>query len=170
MAPSLPTDLPVAGRVRHVRDADAHALAALIGGIYAEYPGCVLDLDGVDADLTTPASTIAAKDGEWIVVESPDGDRLTATIGWAPAGPGAVELKRLYVRASARGAGLGTRLVAWVERRAREAGADRVELWSDTRFEAAHRLYERRGYQRRAETRALHDPSDTIEAAFVKPL
>ncbi len=75
------------------------------------------------------------------------------------------ELHRLYVRADQRGKGLAARLVAHVEAMAREAGARRMELWSDTRFETAHRLYERLGYTRGG-TRPLGDISNSIELSF----
>jgi hypothetical protein len=45
-----------------------------------------------------------------------------------------------------------------------------MELWSDTRFLDAHRLYERLGYRRTGRTRELHDLSDTVEYEFDKPL
>lgn len=165
-------ETPTGDRLRPIRDGDAAALADLIGGVYAEYPGCVLDLPGVDADLRAPRTTIEAKGGDWWVVED-DAGRLVATCGWAPVdgahGP-TIELKRLYVAASRRGRGLGRWLVEQVEQVARERGCPVVELWSDTRFADAHRLYERLGYERLPETRELHDPSDTTERRFRKEL
>lgn len=165
------TPTPTGDRLRPVRDDDAAALTELVGAIYAEYPGCVLDLPGVDADLRAPRTTIEAKQGDWWVVE--DDDQIVATCGWAPVdgaqGP-AIELKRLYVAASRRGRGLGRWLVEQVEQVARERGCRTVELWSDTRFGDAHRLYERLGYERLPETRHLDDPSDTTEHHFRKQL
>jgi putative acetyltransferase len=57
-----------------------------------------------------------------------------------------------------------------VEEAARAAGASVVELWSDTRFADAHRLYERLGYRRGKHTRQLHDPSDTTEYFYDRRL
>lgn len=158
--------------LRDVRDDDADGLAALIGAIYAEYPGCVLDLDGVDRDLTTRASHVAERDGRFWVVEDGDG-LIVACVGYAPVevdGQPGVELERLYVAASQRGLGLGTGLVERVETAARDLDRAVVELWSDTRFVDAHRLYERLGYQRQPETRDLHDPSDSTEYHYLKHL
>lgn len=154
--------------LRHVRDDDAEALFALIGGIYAEYPGCVLEPDGADSDLRSLASRCAAKGGEFWVIES--AGQIIASVGWMPSGEGVVELKRLYVGSPARGQGLGGRLVELVERAARGHGAQTVELWSDTRFADAHRLYEKRGYMRQPQTRELHDASNSVEYHFRKPL
>ena len=86
--------------VREGLDSDSEGLIALIASIFAEYPGCVLD----------------------------------------------------------------------VEERARALGRTRVELWTDTRFIDAHRLYERLCYERGPETRALHDLSRTIEYFYRKLL
>lgn len=163
-----PGPLPVDGRLRPVEDADAEALTALVAAAYADHPGCVLDLDGVDADLTAPASAFAADGGQLVVVEA--GDALIASVGWVPAGPSTVELERLYVHARVRRRGVGTWLVRWVEARARRQGAEIVELWSDTRFSAAHRLYRRLGYTALDETRELDDPSDTTERRFRRRL
>ena len=154
--------------LRHVRDADADALLALIGSIYAEYPGCVLEPDGQDADLRTLASSYAAKGGEFWVVESQGA--VVACVGWSPSSDGVVELKRLYVGRPARRQGLGGRLVELVERAALGHGARVIELWSDTRFADAHRLYESRGYVRQADTRELHDASNSVEYHFRKQL
>lgn len=154
---------------RRATDADADALTALVGAAYDEYPGCVLDLPGVDDDLPAPGTTSARRGSPWWVVER-DG-RVIATVGaGAPGGDGAVELKRLYVDAAHRGRGLATRLVRVVEQHAAGLGAHHVELWSDSRFTAAHRRYEALGYVRTGEDRRLHDPSDTTEHRFVRPV
>jgi putative acetyltransferase len=170
----LPVPLPEHLTVRPVLDGDADALIALIGAAYAEHPGCVLDLPGVDADLVRPRTTFDTAGGElWVVAT--EREELVGCCGWAPAtapedpSP-AIELKRLYVAAAERGQGLGRWLVSEVERVARAHGATRVVLWSDDRFADAHRLYELLGYTRRPETRRLHDPSDTTELHFERRL
>jgi putative acetyltransferase len=86
--------------------------------------------------------------------------------GGAPERPRSVELCKLYVAREARRRGLGGALCALVEEEARARGAKLVELWSDTRFKDAHRLYERRGYARGPETRELHDRSGSVEYFF----
>ncbi len=157
--------LPV---VRDLRESDSAALTRLIGGCFAEYPGCVLGLDDLDRWLLAPRSAYDAWGGRMWLVEL-DGEVL-GCCGVKPLGDGAVELKSLYVAAPARRQGIAAHLVGLVETQAREWGASRVELWSDTRFADAHRLYERLGYARRAETRELHDLSGTTEYGFTKDL
>jgi GNAT superfamily N-acetyltransferase len=153
---------------RPVRDTDEPELIELIGGVYAEYPGCVLDLDGVDADLVSPATTFARAGAQLWVIEGHEG--VEATVGAGPLIDGTVELKRLYVAATARRRGLGARLVRFVEEHAAGAGATRVELWSDVRFTDAHRLYERLGYRDTGRRRDLDDPSQTTERHFERLL
>lgn len=154
--------------LRAVREDDSAAVIELIGGCFAEYPGCVLDLDGIDAWMRVPASSYAQRGGECWVVER--AGCVVACAGYRPAEDGSVELKSLYVAAVARRGGLGARLVALVEDAAARAGAHRVTLWSDTRFGAAHRLYERLGYERGPATRELHDPSQSVEFGYAKDL
>lgn len=162
--------------LRPVTDRDADGLIALVSEAYAEYPGCVLDLPGVDADLVSPATT-ARRAGTtlWVVegagriVGSVGAGRLTANTAGAEH-TATVELKRLYVAASHRRRGLAGGLVQLVERHAQDTGATTVELWSDTRFHDAHRLYERLGYQHTGRTRELGDPSQTTEYHFQRTL
>lgn len=154
--------------LRAAANDDSAALIALIGGCFAEYPGCVLDLAGIDAWMRAPASAYAGTGGQLWVAES--GAEVVACVGFKPIRPEQVELKSLYVAAAARRRGLGARLVGVVEDAARAAGAGAVELWSDSRFADAHRLYERLGYRRSVRTRQLHDPSNTTEYFFDRPL
>ena len=161
-------ELPGA-ELRPVRDTDADGLIALVDEAYRQHPGCVLDLPGVDADLVTPA-TSAAEAGITLWVVTHDGS-VVASVGAGPrSDDGVVELKRLYVAASHRRRGLAAGLVEQVERYALDVGASVVELWSDTRFEDAHRLYRRCGYRSTGRTRDLNDPSNTTEYHFRRSL
>ena len=155
--------------IRAGRDGDADGLIALIGGCYAEYPGCVLDVDGEIPELRAIASHFAGRDGRFWVVET--GGRVVGCVGAAPArSPATVELLKLYVDHTARDRGLGRRLVGLVEDEAARRRAAAVELWTDTRFHTAHRLYERLGYARQPATRALHDLSGSVEFHYRKRL
>lgn len=167
----MPTP-PLAG-LREATDADAPGLAELIGGVFDEYPGCVLDPDGVDRDLGAIRSWLARAGGRLWVVEDEEGDGagVAACGGYVPttvAGLAAVEVKRLYVARARRRRGIGGALLELVGQVAGALGAPVVDLWSDTRFEAAHRRYSQAGFVRQPETRELHDPSDTTEYRYLR--
>jgi putative acetyltransferase len=153
--------------IRDARDDDAGGLIALIGGVFAEYPGCFLDVDGEMPELLAIATHFRRAGGRiWVA----DDGGVVGSIGLTPSADGrGVELRKLYLRQDVRGSGLGDRLLALVEDEALGRGAAFVEMWSDTRFLRAHRFYERRGYVRGA-TRELHDISNTVEFHFHKPL
>lgn len=153
--------------LRDANDADAGQLIALIESIYAEYPGCVLDVDGEAPHLRRPASAFAGWGGRLWVVE--DGGHVVACVGYTDHGRFA-ELKHLYVAAAARRRGLGRELTGLAEEAARAAGHTRMQLWTDTRFTEAHRLYERLGYVRGRRRRHLHDRSRTVEYHYRREL
>ena len=154
--------------LRSARDDDAAGLIALIAGCFAEYPGCVLDVDGEMPYLRRIAGAFADVGGDFWVAEHVGG--IVGSVGLRPRRGGTMALVNLYVARSARRRGLGARLTGLVEDGARRRRAPVVDLWSDTRFRDAHRLYERLGYQRMPETRHLKDLSSSIEFRFVKTL
>lgn len=155
--------------IRPASDSDEAQLIVLISNVFAEYPGCVMDVDGEIPELRRIASYFAEHSGEFWVAER--GDQVVGCIGYSPAtDPTGIELKKLYVDKNARVGGLGTQLLEHVERAAEQRGARFIDLWSDTRFHTAHGFYEKRGYKNTGTTRELHDKSDTVEFYFVKTL
>ncbi len=154
--------------IRDARDNDSGGLIRLIAGCYAEYPGCVLDVEGEAPELIAPATWHTEAGGRMWVAER-DG-AIVGSVALLPAAKGSMELKKLYVASEVRRFGLGARLCWLVEAEARSRGATVLDLWSDTRFEDAHRLYEGRGYERGPDTRELHDASESVEHYFSKSL
>lgn len=155
----------VAPRLREARDDDSDGIIDLIGHVFDEYPGMVLDVDVEMPHLRHPASAFRRWNGRLWVAEVEAG--LVACGGYAVHGE-TVELKHLYVRHEARRQGLARDLCELIEREARDRGFQHIELWSDTRFADAHRFYRRLGYQQLPTERILHDLSDTTEYAFRK--
>ncbi|MGB0685151.1 MAG: GNAT family N-acetyltransferase [Planctomycetota bacterium] len=152
-------------RLRDARDEDSAGVITLIESCYAEYPPNVLDVDGEEPELRAPASSF---DRFW-VVEGEDG-AIVGCIAVALAGRPVAELKKCYVGRPLRGQGWGRRLVAEVEAAAAAAGCTAVELWTDTRFTLAHRVYQALGYRPSGRTRELHDLSQTTEYHYAKRL
>ena len=150
---------------REAQDADSGAICALIADVFAEYPGCLFEMSEMP-ELVAPRTSFRDAGG-LIWVATVDGT-VRGVVGVTPSRGGLVELKKLYVAASLRGRRAGSALIGLVESFARERGAAGVHLWSDTRFELAHAVYEHKGYRRLAATRALHDVSHSIEYHYEK--
>jgi GNAT superfamily N-acetyltransferase len=94
-------------------------------------------------------ATEAAFDGPgtaWLVVYA-DGVPV-ACGGLRPLAAGVAEIKRMFVTAAARGRGHGRALLAELERRARDAGYDRVRLYTTEVLHEARALYADAGYHR----------------------
>jgi GNAT superfamily N-acetyltransferase len=127
----------------------------------------VTDVHGECPELLAPGS--GPHGALWVL---PEGAWVAACVGWRPTQEtGVAELVKLYVAHHRRGAGLGRALTGLVEQQARDrGGATTVELWSDSRFAAAHRLYEAQGYQATGQTRQLGDLSRTTEYHYRKAL
>jgi N-acetylglutamate synthase-like GNAT family acetyltransferase len=157
--PSAPSPTPAIS-VRPVRPSDLPAIHALIGGVFEEY-GCTLNL-AEDTYLLDPGRYFREHGGEfWVVEES---GAIIATIAMV-SHDDAGELKCLYVHPSKRRQGLGRRLSEFAIDRIKQAGMERVVLWSDTRFDGAHRLYREMGFEQQGR-RELHDSNNTVEYGF----
>lgn len=154
---------------RPARDDDAQDLFGLLALCFAEYPGCFVDPHDDLADLHRPAHAYAERGGRFWVVEDARGRACACAAIDCPE-PGTAEMHRLYVRPDRRRGGLGRALVDLIEQEARAARATLLMLWSDTRFSAAHQLYDRLDYVRTGLTRDLGDISRSTEHRFEKRL
>ncbi len=159
--------LPDGFVLRPAEDRDGPALIALVDALYRDYPGCVLLVDEEEPELRTPAAAYAPAGGWWVVEQ---GGAVVASVALRPSAyrPGWGELRKLYVNRLTQGQGLGARLLAFAETEMATRGWRRLHLWTDSRFDAAHRLYARAGWHREPMTRLLNDASHTTEFEFVK--
>lgn len=154
-------------RIRDARDDDGDALIALIEACWADYPGCILDVDKDNPELRTFASHYTGKGGRaWIAECS---GKVVGSAAVEPSPDGA-HIHTLYVDPALRRRGLARRLLTLVEEQAMRSGAGFIDLWTDLRFTAAHAFYESLGYRRRGGVRSLDDASQSIECNFVKKL
>ena len=154
--------------IRPGRDADADGFIALIGACWSQYPGVLLDVDGEMPELRALASYYTGKGGALWAAEH--GGHIVGMIATRPHEANAWEICRVYVHPSLHGSGLGHRLLDIAEAHASTAGAQRLVLWSDTRFDRAHRFYEKRSYIRSGPIRVLDDISNSLEFAYAKPV
>jgi GNAT superfamily N-acetyltransferase len=67
------------------------------------------------------------------------------------SGGRACEVESVHVRADRRSQGIGSLLLAEIDRRARAAGCYRVQLTSRNEREDAHRFYRREGYSQNSQ-------------------
>lgn len=160
--PMAATELPI----RLVRDDDAQDLFGLVTLCFADYPGCFTDPHDDMKDLRQPTGRFV-EPGGFFVMEDARG-RVCASIALDFPEAGVGELHRVYVRPDMHRRGIGRRLTALMEERALAHGAHRMILYSDTRFHAAHAMYERMGFVRQEGERPCGDISNSFEYRFEK--
>jgi putative acetyltransferase len=73
--------------------------------------------------------------------------RAVACGAWQAVGPGAAELRRMYVRPAFRGRGLARQMIVAVEEEALAAGRPLLRLELETGMSAAIALYQSSGYR-----------------------
>jgi GNAT superfamily N-acetyltransferase len=157
-----------AAAIRPGRDSDADGFIAVISACWGEYPSIIIDIDAELPELRALASYYAGKGGALWTAETEG--KIVGMIGVVPRSDGAWEIVRLYMLQPYRGTDLAPRLLAIAEAHARAAGATRLVLWSDTRFDRAHRFYEKHSYVRHGPIGVLHDISNSLEFGYAKPV
>jgi len=127
-----------------------------------------MDVDAEMPEYRALASYYAEQGGALWAAEA-DG-QIAGMIATRPRSDGVWEICRVYVLPALHGGGLGHRLLDMAEAHAMAAGAARLILWSDTRFDRAHCFYEKRSYVRSGPVRVLADISNSLEYEFGKPV
>ncbi len=145
---------------------DAPGVVDLIGRVFEEY-GFVWDPAAEVADLFAFDQHYRAPRGAFFVMRRES--HVVGSVGVERTGDGTAELHRLYLDPALRGRGLGRALVLAVLDWCRVHGVTRLTLWSDTRFDRAHLLYERMGFVRTGEREVPGDPNQTREYGFERP-
>ncbi|MCC9621480.1 GNAT family N-acetyltransferase [Thalassospira sp. MA62] len=165
---TVPSRLRGDWRIRPATNRDGDALADLIGTVYGEYPGCVFDraaefpeLDAIGDDFVRDCGRL------WLAVYETGEVLGCLGIKYDPDSKRA-ELHKVYLQQATRGQGIAQRLMAraltWLGDHYPECTA--VGLWTDTRFAAGQRFYEKCGFVRTGQNRILDDLSASRELEF----
>ena len=96
-----------------------------------------------------------AREAVWIAEVDGQPVGSIACMADDPSDPGTARLRLLLVEPTARGMGIGERLVAECLRFARRAGYTRITLWTTSGLDSARRIYQRAGFT--LDNEAPHD-------------
>lgn len=143
--------------------ADAPGVIELIGRVFVEY-GWIWDPATEVPDLLLWTPHYEPPQGAFFVIRA--GDRVVGSVGVDRMDGATAELHRLYLDPAMRGRDLGDALVDTILEWCRTHGIARLVLWSDTRFEHAHRLYLRKGFRQTGERVLPEDINHTREYHF----
>lgn len=145
---------------------DVPAVIRLIGRVFDEY-GLILEPAEELPDLLAYPGHYVHPRGAFFVIR--DGSEVVGSVGVERTDESAAELHRLYLDRVLRGRGLGRALVEAVLAWCRTEGLRHLALWTDTRFDRAHALYERMGFRRTGE-RAMADVNRSREYRYERPV
>jgi putative acetyltransferase len=113
--------------------------------ILAESSAYLQALYPSESNHLTDVDALAAPDAVFFVARR--NGELLGSIAFRIIAPGHAEIKRMFVRAEARGAGLGRRLLDTLEDAARQKHISRISLETGIRQPEAIGLYRAAGYQ-----------------------
>lgn len=142
---------------------DVAPVIALIGRVFDVY-GLAFDPAVEVPDLLEYARHYAPPRGTFFVVRARGA--AVGSVGVERLDATSAELHRLYLDPELWGRGLGRALVEAALAWCRAVGLRRVILWSDTRFDRAHRLYEQLGFTRRGERTIEGDVNESCEYGY----
>lgn len=135
-------------------DRAARALRAYFAELDARF--------GYDVRLTEPVepADVTPPHGDFVLVTDIGTGEVVGCGGVRVLEPGVVELRRMWLRPTARGQGLGRFLLQHLENRARALGGRRILAGVHETLEEAIALYESAGYT--AAPESLADPYTTL--------
>jgi GNAT superfamily N-acetyltransferase len=112
---------------------------------YAASLPFALDFQDFERELEELPGAYAPPRGALLVARA--GDSAAGCVGLRPIDATTCEMKRLFVRSSARGAGLGASLAGAIVAEARRLGYARMRLDTTPGMEAAQALYRTLGFR-----------------------
>lgn len=154
--------------LRPFAEGDTDAVVSVIRSCYEGY-GEQIELETLDADLLAiPEKYGGPGSAFWVLT---DGDEVVGTVAVKAVDPPEEgELKRVFLRESYRGRGLGKKLSLFAFDWAREQGYQRLHIWSDVLYETAHALYRKLGATETGETRFIGGVNECWEKYFILEL
>ncbi len=139
------------------------------GALYAQEYGLTEEFEALVAtivarfiqryDHARERCWIAEKDGEPV-----------GSVFLVKASPKVAQLRLLLVEPTARGLGIGERLVEECVRFARSAGYRRITLWTNSVLVAARHIYEKAGFRRVASEPHRSFGRDLVGETWERPL
>lgn len=148
-------------RFRLIKKADDEALAAIIRSNLKDHkldiPGTVYFDDGLDH----LSEFYVTEDKKYYILEDEKG-KVLGGIGFAKFQPmeNTAELQKLYLTDSAKGAGLGYAMIAYVEERMLESGYRKSYLETHDNLQTAIHIYQKSGYKE------IERPKEVVHSAM----
>lgn len=137
--------MPIGFSIRRAVNDDVPAIRAVLLSVRSEY-GVLGEIGANDADLDDLELNYFRGGGCFEVVE--DGTkRIVGCAGLYPLNPCRAELCKMYLEKSARGQGLGKRLLEGVLAAARRSGFREVWLETNSALTEATTLYKKYGFR-----------------------
>lgn len=131
-------------RLRRATNADCEPVRTLVFTVLGEY-GLRPDPAGTDADLDDIEQSYFARGGTFSVLEDEDGS-VVGAYGLYPVQGRTCELRKMYLRRTHRGRGLGKFLLEDALASARQLGFTAVTLETASVLKEAIALYKRYGF------------------------
>jgi GNAT superfamily N-acetyltransferase len=122
-----------------------HAAVARELADYLSFIGDALDAEGLDHDIAHWQEEYDGRMGVLLLVADPAGE-VVGTAAVRLLEPGLGELKRMWLRPSRQGSGLGRRLIDACLDEARRLGCRALRLDTQAKLEAAVHLYRAYGF------------------------
>jgi GNAT superfamily N-acetyltransferase len=156
--------------IRLATNRDCEGIIALIDRVFGEYNDSVC-LEDAEADLLDIQQSYFDAGGAFWVLAARDkneNERILGTHGAMPGGESdnACHFRRLYLDKQLRGSDWGHRLMQVTIDWAKAKGFSRVEFWSDTRFDRAHKFFSKFGFKRDGRQREMRDSHEVYHEYF----
>ncbi|MEO8428903.1 MAG: GNAT family N-acetyltransferase [Verrucomicrobiota bacterium] len=131
--------------LRRATNQDREKISALVFEVLQEY-GLSPDPCRTDADLADIERHYHIRGGIFDVLIAGDG-QVVGSVGLYPVNDSTCELRKMYLRSSLRGKGLGRHLLEHALKRAKQLGFSRVTLETASVLKEAIALYQSYGFR-----------------------